>query len=113
MRLIEERIPLEELEAMARSGFGDMVKAVVDVQRSIMAVAGELHADEEALLLESGSRQENLWGINIYPELEGPDRIEFDSMINIRPSGGNRTRGVDDPAVRDRIIEIVNALVGP
>jgi hypothetical protein len=113
MRLIEERITLEELEAMARSGFGDMVKAVVDVHRGIMAVAGELHADEEALLLESGSQQEHLWGINIYPELEESDRIEFDAMINIRPSEGNRSRGVDEPAVRDRIIEIVNALVGP
>lgn len=71
---------------MAEGLFGNMVKAVVDVDRKVMALDGELRADEEALLLESGSRQESLWGINIYPELEGPDRIEFDSMINIRPS---------------------------
>lgn len=113
MRIIEERMPLEELTALARTGFGDLVKAVVDVERGVMAVAGELHADEEALLLESGSRPEDLWGINLYPDLEGPDRIEFDSMINIRPSRGNHTRGVDDPEVQQRIREVVARLVGP
>jgi len=88
-----------------------MVKAVVDVDRKIMALDGELHADEEALLLENGSRQENLWGINIYPELEGPERIEFDSVINIRPSQGNRTRGVDDQATREKIVQVVVELL--
>lgn len=96
---------------MAESRFGNLVKAVVDVERKIMAVDGELHADEEALLLENGSRQENLWGINIYPELDGPDRVEFDSIINIRPSQGNRSRGVEDPAIREKITQIVNNLV--
>lgn len=111
MRIVESPITLDELKTMAEGLFGNLVKAVVDVERRIMALDGELHADEEALLLESGSRQESLWGINIYPELEGPDRIEFDSMINIRPSQGNRSRGVDDPQVRERIIQIVAGLM--
>jgi hypothetical protein len=76
-----------------------------------MAVDGELHADEEALLLENGSRQENLWGINIYPELEGADRIEFDSMINIRPSQGNRSRGIDNMEIREKVIQVVHKLI--
>ena len=75
------------------------------------AVDGELHADEEALLLENGSLQENLWGINIYPELEDPERIEFDSVINIRPSQGNLSRGVDDPVIRERIVQAVSGLL--
>ncbi|HDT13191.1 MAG TPA: hypothetical protein ENO03_02420 [Candidatus Aminicenantes bacterium] len=111
MRIVDSPITLDELKTMAEGLFGNLVKAVVDVERRIMALDGELHADEEALLLESGSRQESLWGINIYPELEGPDRIEFDSMINIRPSQGNRSRGVDDPKVRERIIQIVAGLM--
>ena len=111
MKIVDSPITLDELKTMAEGLFGNLVKAVVDVERRIMAVDGELHADEEALLLESGSRQESLWGINIYPELEGPDRIEFDSMINIRPSQGNRSRGVDDPKVRERIIQIVAGLM--
>jgi len=96
---------------MAENRFGNLVKAVVDVERKIMALDGELHADEEALLLENGSHQENLWGINIYPELEGTERIEFDSVINIRPSQGNRSRGVDDRVTREKIVLVVFELV--
>lgn len=111
MKIVEHPISLDELKAMAAGLFGNLVKAVVDVERRIMALDGELHADEEALLLENDSRQESLWGINIYPELEGPDRIEFDSMINIRPSQGNSSRGVEDPEIRARIIRIVTELM--
>jgi len=111
MKILDAPISQSDLKTMAESRFGNLVKAVVDVERRIMAIDGELHADEEALLLEHGSRQKDLWGINIYPELEGPDRVEFDSIINIRPSQGNRSRGVDDPGIREKIIRIVNELV--
>ena len=111
MKIIDGTIALDDLKRMAIDGFGNMVKAVVDVEREVMAVDGELHADEEALLLQNGSRQSNLWGINIYPDLGMPDRIEFDSMINIRPSQGNRSRGVDDPEIREKIIQIIQKLI--
>jgi hypothetical protein len=111
MKIVDSSITLAELKAMAGGRFGELVKAVVDVATGVMAIDGELHADEEALLLERGSRQTDLWGINIYPELAGTDRIEFDSIINIRPSQGNRSRGVDDPIVRERIQQIVTRLV--
>ena len=91
--------------------FGNLVKAVVDVEKEIMVVDGELHADEEALLLEKGSQQKSLWGINIYPEIQGEEWIEFDSMINLRPSFQNLSRGVDDLSVRRKIRKIVNKLV--
>lgn len=107
----QNQIHLDELREMAAAMFGDMVKAVVDVGREIMAVDAELHADEEALLIEKGSDQNDLWGINLYPELEGEDFVEFSSMINLRPSQGNRSRGVENPAIRDRILKIVNSLV--
>lgn len=102
---------MDEIKQMAEQMFGNMVKVVVDTDKKIMAIDGELHADEEALLLENGSKQENLWGINIYPQLDGEDFIEFDSMINLRPSQGNRTRGVDDEKVRKEILGIVNKLI--
>jgi len=76
-----------------------------------MAVDGELHADEEELLLTHGSMQASLWGINLYPDAGTADWIEFDSMINLRPSQGNRSRGVEDPGVRQRIVEIISRLV--
>ena len=113
MRIVDHknRISLRELQEMAGDKFGDMVKAVVDVRRNIMAIDAELHADEEALLVESGSDQADLWGINLYPGLEGDDFVEYDSMINLRPSQGNRSRGVEDSGIRQRILEIVATLV--
>jgi hypothetical protein len=98
---------------MAAAMFGDLVKAVVDVRWETMAVDAELHSDEEAFLLERGSKQEDLWGINLYPALHGSDFVEFDSMINLRPSRGNRTRGIEDEAVRERILVIIESIVTP
>ena len=100
-----------ELREMAASRFGDMVKAVVDISRGIMAVSGELHSDEEALLLEDGSHQTDLWGINLYPAEPGDGWIEFDSMINVRPSQGNRSRGIDNQSTQAAIRRVVAALV--
>lgn len=111
MRLITDNITLAELKEMARKGFGVMVKAVVDIEKEIMAVNGELHADEERLLLEKGSGQNNLWGINIYPDEPGDDFIEYDSMINVRPHYGNKSRGIDDKNIRDKVKKIVFKLV--
>lgn len=112
MQIVHEKILIEDLEKMSKKMFGGLVKAVVDIKKEIMAVDAELHADEEILLLEHGSQQENLWGINIYPEkIEGENWIEFDSMINLRPSCGNMSRGVNNTKLRDKIISVVNRLV--
>ncbi len=112
MHVIREPILTATLDEMSQRMFGNLVKAVVDVEQGIMAIDAEMHADEEALLLSEGSRQGDLWGINLYPKDFGtPEFIEFDSVINIRPSQGNRTRSVEDPDVRARIAAIVNRLV--
>ena len=107
MEIIRNALTLNELNEKAAALFGNMVKAVVDVDRELMAVDAELHADLEALLLEDGSKQTSLWGINLYPELQGDDFVEFDSMINVRPSQKNRSRDVLDPLIREKIIAIV------
>jgi len=111
LELITAPITLLRLKEIAEKRFGDMVKGVVDVEKQIMVLGGELHADEEAFLLESGSQQRDLWGINLYPGMGGADFLEFDSMINIRPSQNNRSRGVEDPAIRLKIETIVRKLV--
>ena len=91
--------------------FGNLVKAVVDMEKEAMAIDGELHADEQALLLEQGSKQQNIWGINLYPDKTGDDFVEFDSVINIRPLQKNRSRGVENEEIRKKILEIVNNLI--
>ena len=96
---------------MATRQFGEWIKAVVDVEREIMGIGGELHADIEALLLERGSRQEDLWGINIYPAQEGDELIEFNSMINVRPSQNNRSRGVESVAIQQKIRGVVARMI--
>lgn len=111
MKIVQEKITIDELKQMAGKMYGNMVKAVVDIEKGIMAVDGEMHADLEALLLENGSKQEPLWGINIYPELPGKDRIEFDSMINLRPMHKNLSRGVDDPKIQEIVYKITQKLI--
>lgn len=111
MKIIKATIEIKELKEMAAEGFGNFVKAVVDIENGVMAIDAELHSDEEALLLENGSEQQNLWGINLYPEIYDNDWIEFDSMINLKPSQNNRSRGVDDPKIRVKIENLVNRLV--
>lgn len=109
--IISAPINMQSLEEMAEASFGDMVKAVVDIERRQLALGGGLHSDEEAMLIAQGSAQENLWGINIYPQQSRPDWIEFDSMINIRPRMSNRSRGVENATTRQLIIEIVDSLI--
>lgn len=111
MKIADSNITRDELQTMASNGFGDMVKAVVDVGREVMAIDAELHADLETLLLQEGSKQTDLWGINLYPGQADEDFVEFDSLINIRPSQANRTRGVDNVSIRHKIIQIVSRLV--
>jgi hypothetical protein len=111
IQVVREPITRDTLRAVAAEQFGDMVKAVVDVSRGIMAIGGELHADEEAVLLDQGADQADLWGINLYPDAAPADRVEFDAMINVRPARGNRSRSVEDPAMQARIRDVVGRLV--
>lgn len=112
IRIISSPVSIRLVEKMAKQQFGNLVKATVDVKKKIMALGGELHADEEQLLLEQGSNQSDLWGINLYPPKFGTSGfIEFDSMINIRPSQGNMSREVENPQTKKLIKQIINGLI--
>lgn len=112
IKIIKISIKRQKLIEIAKKGFGDVVKAVVDVERGVMAIGGELHADEEVLLIEKeASKREYTWGINLYPKKSGEDWIEFNSMINIKPAFGNRSRGVESKALQQKIKEIVTTLI--
>ena len=111
MKITSQPISRNKLNEMLPGYFGDMIKAVVDIRKVIIGLDAELHADIEKEMLSQGSEQTDLWGINLYPEMEGEDLVEFDSLINIRPYQGNRSRDVQDPAIRKRIVEVVNTLI--
>ena len=111
IQIIHAAIARTALKDIAAGQFGDFVKAVVDVERGIMAIGGDMHADEEAVLLDNGSVQMNLWGINLYPDLPEDRWVEFDAMINVRPARGNRSRDVENPEIRAKILAIAGKLV--
>lgn len=112
MERVDDGISLTVLRSMAERMWGSLVKADVDVVRDILLVDMDMHADGEAWLLEDGSNQEDLWGINLHPDKYGTDDfIEFDSMINIRPRQKNPSRDVLDASIRERIIKVVEAKV--
>lgn len=111
MKLVAKTIELQELKKMSDQMFGGLVKAVVDIKRGIMVVDASMHADEEEYLLNNGSKQDDLWGINMYPELKDDNFIEFDSMINVRPRLNNFSREIEDIELRKKIINVVNKLV--
>ena len=111
MKLVEKNIALSELHEMSHRMFGGLVKAVVDIEKEIMVVDAAMHADEEKMLLDHGSKQDDLWGINFYPEFEGEDFVEFDSMINIRPHQKNFSRGIESLELQKRIRDVVSKLV--
>lgn len=111
MELVEHPTTRAHLRALAAPLFGNLVKAVVDVERKLLLIDAELHADLEACLLDAGSQQEHLWGINLYPDVEGPDWVEFDSVINLKPRFGNLSRSVESPHIQAQIRAVVNAKI--
>ena len=111
MKIIKDKITLLKLTQMAEKMFNNLVKAVVDIEKEIMAVDADLHADEYSFLIEQGSNPPYLWGVNLYPSKGGDDFVEFDSMINIRPNQGNKNRGVENEETREKIKKIVDKLI--
>ena len=103
MKIIERTISIEELNEMSEKLFGDFVKAVVDIEKGIIIVNAELHTQLEAYLLQNGSKQEDLWGIRIYPALEANQMIQYISQINIRASQGNNSMKIENVQIQEKI----------
>jgi len=111
-RIVKNKVTLYELKTLAHEQYGDIIKAVVDVRQEILGVGGELHIDIQSLLIEKENSQgQDTWGINLYLEKTGDDFIEFDSMINLKPLLGNKTRGIGNLEIQNKIREIISKLV--
>ncbi len=111
MRILREKIKQDDLANSEVVFDGPMVKGAVDIERGLLAVDADLHADLEQLLLQDGSHQDDVWGINLWYEDDGEDLVEFDSLINIRPRQNNHSRDVEAPAIRQKIMEVVRKWV--
>lgn len=111
-KIIRDKITKDKLKTMAHEQYGDVIKAVVDVKQMIVGVGGELHVDIQSLLIEkANSEGANTWGINLYLEKSGEDFIEFDSMINLKPNLGNRSRDIENLEIREKIRQIINKII--
>ena len=110
--VVTKPLPSHELARLIGNPFPDMVKFVVDVERGIIAIGGELHADAEAILIDQGSRQESIWGGNYYPGRGESRCLEYGSLINIRPSAQNPSMLVQDAVIREKIRKLVTSLIG-
>ena len=111
MQLIKQPASLLKIWEERETAFEEMLKIVVDIEKNLIAVDAEMHADLEQVLLNEGSAQQDLWGANIYPLRSENDQIEFTSLINIRPAIGNRSMEVSDPLIRKKIQKIVSELL--
>lgn len=111
IRVVKEKISTSDLKKLVGEGLDDILKAVVDIEKEIMAIGGELHSDANEPLIENGSKQDNLWGINIYPNKPREEIIEFSSLINIRPLSGNRSMEIQLPEIKEKIIKVVDKLI--
>ncbi|MFH1537109.1 MAG: DUF5674 family protein [Patescibacteria group bacterium] len=109
--IIDKKISKNDLIKLTQQIFGDMIKLVVDIEKEKIALDGELHADEEALMLEQGSQQKNLWGANIYPQATKGKQIEYTSLINIRPTDDNRSMTVENEKIKKKMETIINTWI--
>ncbi|MEK7506616.1 MAG: DUF5674 family protein [Patescibacteria group bacterium] len=113
MRILAKPVKLAELRPLAEKIFGDLVKGVVDIKRELVAIDAGLHVDLAEMLVAQGSQGADLWGFDIFPERTGDDWLEFDSLINIKPLTGNRSRAIENPAVRQQAAAIIKKFIIP
>lgn len=109
--IIKEKISKEELKKIVSENFGNMVKVDVDVKRGILSVGGEWHSEGDELFSQNGSAREDVWGVNFYPWNAPENRIEYVSLINIKPSFGHRNMEIKDQVLRSKIRDVVEKLL--
>lgn len=108
IHILREKASAEQIKEMLQE-YDSMIKIVVDTRQKILAGGGEMHADCESVLLDKGSQQDDLWGANWYPQ---DQRIEFESLINIRPRLNNRGILIQSEEIRKAVEDVARKLLG-
>ncbi len=111
IQIVREPVNREVLEELMRLHNRTFIKGVADIERGVLALGGEWHMDANIVLLTDGSEQKDVWGFNIYPGKSGDDAIEYDSLINIRPAQGNRSREIADARIRNAVRALAGKLI--
>jgi hypothetical protein len=107
IKIIDKKITEKELQEVAEEFYGEMIKGVVDIEREILAMGGEYHMDANEVLIKNHSKQQNIWGFNWYFGKKGDKRIEYISLINIRPKQNNRVMEVQDVSLRAKMKKVI------
>jgi hypothetical protein len=108
IHLLKQPSTPDQIQEMLQQ-YESMIKIVVDIRRHFLSGGGEMHADCESILLDNGSEQDDLWGANWYPHEQ---RIEFESLINIRPRLGNRNILIQDENIREQVESVTREILG-
>jgi hypothetical protein len=111
IKLVTDKISLDEAKEIGKEFYDDMVKGAVDIEKGSMAIGGEYHIDASTVLTDNGSAQKDIWGFNIVFGKPKEERLEYTALINIKPAVGNKDMYVQDPNIRAKMGEIINAKV--
>ncbi len=98
---------MQEVKELAEEWYGSMIKGAVDIEEGRVALGGDYHIEDSEMLTNTGSKFENVWGFNIRFEEDKNGVLEFDSMVNIKPNLGNRSRNIIEEEVIKKATEII------
>lgn len=110
IRVLEEPIGISAAREFSKYWYEEFLKGSVDIEKKRVAIGGEYHIESCELLVQGGSEHKNVWGFNIRFDDDGP-HIEFDSMLNLKPALGNRTRTITDEAVIQKAEKIIRSWI--
>lgn len=92
----------EEIEKL-KEQFEFYIKTVIDIEKKVCSAGCDRHFESEKLLLEQGSKQDDLWGGGIDVETKS---IDFNSFINIRPTQNNTSNEIQSEEIRRKYEEL-------
>lgn len=111
LHLLEKPVSMNDVRVFAQEDYGTMIKGTVDIVENKVAIGGDYHMETCELLVEHGSSHQNIWGFNIRFEENQAGILEFDSLVNIKPALGNKSRSVENPEVIEKATEIIHSWI--
>ena len=111
-KLLRKKISREEFNQIMEENFGNIAKVDVDIKNEILTIGGEWHSEgDELLSKEEGYSRENVWGVNFYPWNPPEKRIEYISLINVKPNFGYKSMEIQDKEIKEKIRKVIEKLL--